>query len=89
MVVVGTSSVPPVPVDRQTIRYGLGAVKGTGEQAVNVILKARDEGGPFKDLFDFCRIDIESAWLNKIPCADPTVKIEFTVWLRAEKIAGL
>ncbi len=43
------------PVDRDTIRYGLGAVKGTGEQAVNVILKARDSGGPFKDLFDFCQ----------------------------------
>ena len=46
------------PVDRATIRYGLGAVKGTGEQAVNVILAARQEGGPFKDLFDFClRVD--------------------------------
>ncbi len=43
------------PVDRSTIRYGLGAVKGTGEQAVNIILKARAEGGPFKDLFDFCQ----------------------------------
>jgi len=42
------------PVDRSTIRYGLGAVKGTGEQAVNVILKAR-EAGPFKDIFDFCK----------------------------------
>ena len=47
-----------VPVDRSTIRYGLGAVKGTGEQAVNALLKARDAGGPFKDLFDFClRVD--------------------------------
>ena len=43
------------PVDRETIRYGLGAVKGTGEQAVNVILEARAKGGPFKDLFDFCQ----------------------------------
>ena len=43
------------PVDRSTIRYGLGAVKGTGEQAVNVILKAREAGGPYKDLFDFCQ----------------------------------
>ncbi|MDR2186989.1 MAG: DNA polymerase III subunit alpha [Azonexus sp.] len=43
------------PVDPATIRYGLGAVKGTGEQAVNVIVKARNEGGPFVDLFDFCR----------------------------------
>jgi len=43
------------PVDRSTIRYGLGAVKGTGEQAVNALLKARQTGGPFNDLFDFCR----------------------------------
>ncbi|MDR1708984.1 MAG: DNA polymerase III subunit alpha [Candidatus Accumulibacter sp.] len=43
------------PVDRHTIRYGLGAVKGTGEQAVNAIVRAREAGGPFKDLFDFCR----------------------------------
>ena len=46
------------PVDRTTIRYGLGAVKGTGEQAVTAILKARASGGAFKDLFDFClRVD--------------------------------
>ena len=43
------------PVDRSTIRYGLGAVKGTGEQAVNVILKSREVDGPFKDMFDFCK----------------------------------
>jgi DNA polymerase-3 subunit alpha len=47
-----------VPVSRSEIRYGLGAVKGTGEQAVNVIVEARRGGGPFKDLFDFClRVD--------------------------------
>jgi DNA polymerase-3 subunit alpha len=47
------------PVDGKTIRYGLGAIKGTGESALSVILKARDggdkPGGPFRDLFDFCR----------------------------------
>lgn len=43
------------PVDGKTIRYGLGAVKGTGEQAVNLILEARQKDGPFKNLFDFCR----------------------------------
>ena len=42
------------PVDAQTIRYGLGAIKGTGESALGAILKAR-EAGPFTDLFDFCR----------------------------------
>ena len=44
-----------VPVDSTAIRYGLGAVKGTGESAIGAILKARAEGGPFADLFDFCR----------------------------------
>ena len=52
---VNASSYRFEPVDRGTIRYGLGAVKGTGEQAVNVILKGREAGGPFKDLFDFCK----------------------------------
>ena len=47
-----------VPVDAKTIRYGLGAVKGTGESAIGAILQARTAGGPFLDLFDFCaRID--------------------------------
>jgi len=47
-----------IPVDRHTIRYGLGAIKGTGELAVNSILKARQSSGDFKDLFDFCqRVD--------------------------------
>ena len=47
-----------VPVDRKTIRYGLGAVKGCGEPAVRAILGAREKGGVFRDLFDFCeRVD--------------------------------
>jgi DNA polymerase-3 subunit alpha len=43
------------PVNDQQILYGLGAVKGTGWAAIEVILNARDADGPFKDLFDFCR----------------------------------
>lgn len=38
----------------RTIRYGLGAIKGTGQGAVEEILRARAEGGPFTDLYDFC-----------------------------------
>ncbi|HUF81661.1 MAG TPA: DNA polymerase III subunit alpha, partial [Burkholderiales bacterium] len=46
------------PVDATTIRYGLGGIKGTGEAAIQSILSARKEGGPFTDLFDFChRVD--------------------------------
>jgi DNA polymerase-3 subunit alpha len=49
-----------VPVDAKTIRYGLGAVKGTGESAIGAILGARKDG-PFRDLFDFCaRLDKRS-----------------------------
>ena len=47
-----------VPVDRSRIRYGLGGVKGTGEGAIESIIAARERGGPFRDLFDFCaRVD--------------------------------
>ncbi|CAG0931604.1 MAG: DNA polymerase III subunit alpha [Rhodocyclaceae bacterium] len=43
------------PVDAKTIRYGLGAIKGTGESAIGAIVRARESGGDFADLFDFCR----------------------------------
>ncbi len=42
------------PVDDKTIRYGLGAVRGTGESAIGAILQAR-KSGPFTGLFDLCR----------------------------------
>jgi DNA polymerase-3 subunit alpha len=38
--------------------YGLGAIKGLGQGPVDAIIAARDAGGPFLDLFDFCaRVD--------------------------------
>jgi DNA polymerase-3 subunit alpha len=46
------------PISDKVIRYGLGAVKGTGQSAVEAIVAARQEGGPFKSLYDFCcRVD--------------------------------
>ncbi|GAB4400745.1 MAG: DNA polymerase III subunit alpha [Rhodoferax sp.] len=55
------------PVSDQIIRYGLGAVKGTGKQAIDAIVDARNgqgvgprggHRGPFTSLFDFCaRVD--------------------------------
>ncbi len=40
------------------IRFGLDAVKGVGFAAVEAIKRAREEGGPFRDLYDFCaRVD--------------------------------
>mgnify|MGYP002381378141 CR=1 FL=1 len=40
------------------IRFGLGAVRGLGGAALEALLEARHEGGPFADLFDFAsRVD--------------------------------
>jgi DNA polymerase-3 subunit alpha len=42
----------------QVIRFGLAAIKGVGEVAVQSILKARSEGGKFTSLSDLCeRVD--------------------------------
>lgn len=44
--------------DENQIIYGLGAVKGMGENAIQSIIEARDTR-PFQDLFDFCaRVDL-------------------------------
>ncbi|MEY4978261.1 MAG: polymerase subunit alpha [Pseudomonadota bacterium] len=79
---MGLSFVPPdvnsgvyrfEPLNSKTIRYGLGAVKGTGQLAIEAIVAARQglgegpngaETGPFKSLFDFCR-RVDRSRLNK------------------------
>lgn len=40
---------------RGKVIYGLGAVRGVGEGPVEALVKAREEGGPFQSLADFCR----------------------------------
>ena len=52
------------PVSDKVIRYGLGAIKGTGQQAIDAIVKAREEGGLFTSLFDFC-VRVDRSRLNK------------------------
>jgi len=40
--------------------YGIGAIKGVGEGPIESIIEARERGGHFKDLFDFCaRVDLK------------------------------
>jgi DNA polymerase III subunit alpha len=47
------------PMSSQQILYGLGAIKGTGGAAIDLIVAAREAEGPFKDIFDFCqRLDL-------------------------------
>ena len=41
------------------IRYGLGAIKGAGEGAIEALVQERARGGPYRDLFDLCqRVDL-------------------------------
>lgn len=47
----------------EVVMFGLGAVKGSGDIAINYILQAREEG-PFKDLSDFVS-RIDSSKVNK------------------------
>ncbi|WP_025732406.1 DNA polymerase III subunit alpha [Carnimonas nigrificans] len=50
--------------DKGEVVYGLGAIRGVGEGPIGAIVEARDAGGPFVDIFDFCeRIDAKR--LNK------------------------
>lgn len=52
------------PISDTAIRYGLGAIKGTGESAIAAIVEARKQGGHFTNIFDFCaRVERQS--LNK------------------------
>ena len=63
---VGVYRFEPAPgkAGDKLIRYGLGAIKGTGQGAIEAILRARAEGGPFRSIFDFAhRVDRKS--LNK------------------------
>ncbi len=64
---VNTGGYRFAPVADTVVRYGLGAIKGTGQGAIEAIIAAREGKGsgphgatcgPFKSLFDFCnRVD--------------------------------
>lgn len=64
-------SFTPIYVDKEdgegkkeVIRFGLGAIKGVGEKAVEKIIEARDQIGKFKSLFHFCE-NVELRAANK------------------------
>ncbi len=43
------------PLEDRRIRFGLAVVKHVGSNAVQAILSARSEGGPFRSFFDLCQ----------------------------------
>lgn len=51
-------------VVQDRIRFGLSAIKNVGQGAVESVIKARAEGGPYRSLFDFLE-RVENSCLNK------------------------
>lgn len=47
------------------IRFGLAAIKGCGRAVIDGMVAARDAGGEFSDLFDFCERASEGNSINK------------------------
>ncbi len=46
----------------KSIHYGLGAIKGVGEGAIENIVHEREDNGSYKDIYDFCkRVDLRKA----------------------------
>lgn len=60
---VNTSQEGFTPIGK-AIRFGLAAIKGLGTSAVQMIIGAREEGGPFTSLFDFAE-RVDSRAVNK------------------------
>lgn len=49
-------------INKKTICYGLGAIKGVGAAAIEIIVNERNENGQYSDLFDLCkRVDLRKA----------------------------
>ncbi len=46
------------------IRFGLGAIKSCGDKAIDAIVQERQAGGPYKDIYDFCR-RVDTDQVNK------------------------
>ncbi|MFZ7111204.1 MAG: DNA polymerase III subunit alpha [Desulfatiglandales bacterium] len=72
------------------IRFGLAAVKNVGHKAVEFLIQERDQGGPYRDLMDFCR-RIDGSKVNRrvleglIQCG----AFDFTAVERARLFASL
>ena len=51
------------------IRFGLGAIKGVGEAAVQTIMAERKKGGPYKGIFDFVqRVNLNACNRKNMEC---------------------
>ncbi len=53
-----------MPTDARHIRYGLGAIKGAGQAAIEAIVAERQANGAFASFFDFC-LRVEKQFINR------------------------
>jgi len=72
------------------IRFGLAAVKGVGEKAVNQVIAARREVGRFKSLYHFCEtVDLRAANKQVIEALIKAGAFDQLGASRAQMVAGL
>ena len=75
---------------RYAIRFGMAAVKNVGAGAVEVILEARQQSGPFASLSDFCqRVDLRSVGKRAIECLIKVGAFETFGYSRGQMLDGL
>ena len=77
-------------VTKEGIRFGLAAIKNVGEGAIEAILEARAQGGPFTSFFDFChRVDARKLNKRALECLIKTGAFDSTGARRAQVAAVL
>jgi DNA polymerase-3 subunit alpha len=75
---------------KEAIRFGLSAIKNVGESAMDVLLEARDEGGPFADLDDLAeRVDLRRIGKRALECLVQVGALESLGGSRAQQLATL
>jgi DNA polymerase-3 subunit alpha len=79
-----------LPMANYSIRFGLAAVKNVGAGAVQVILEARERGGPFQSLSDFCqRVDLRAVGKRALECLIKVGAFEAFGHSRGQMLDGL
>ncbi|VBB08734.1 dna polymerase helix-hairpin-helix motif [Lucifera butyrica] len=74
-------------VDGNAIRFGLAGVKNAGENAIQSIIQARSEGGPFTSLVDFCtRIDMRLVNKRVIESLIKCGAFDSLGWMRSQML---
>ena len=75
-------------VEEERIFFGLGAVKNVGHKAVGSVVEARERGGKFEDLFNFCeRVDLRLVNRRMIQSLIQAGAMDSLTGHRAQKIS--